>query len=169
MEEPNVALDVVYFIIKNIVTPIVVTLSTMYIVNKIEKSKRIKESFNYEFYDLYLKSHNGGAYNFTDLNMEDQKKFMDIINKNDKYVNGILLQLFYEFRVRTGNKDMYDERIINNIFNEITDIACSGIKHNMIITKRDAKKIKKRLLERQQDENIYYIKNIDENGFINTY
>lgn len=145
-----------------------VTLITMNIKDKVEKKKCLQKSFYYEFYDLYIKTHNGAAYNYTDLRQEDQNEFIDIINKNDKHVNGILLQLFYEFRVRKGNKDMYDDKLINKIFNEITDIVFAEVKHNLNISKSEAKKIRKRLIERQSYEDIYYIKDIDKNGFIET-
>lgn len=169
MEETNIVLEIAEFIIKSIVTPILVTLVTMHIKNKIEKKKCLQENFYHEFYDLYLQTYKGAAYNFTDLRQEEQNEFIEIIDKNDKRVNGLLLQLFYEFRVRTGNKEMYNEKIINNIFNEITDIVFGEIKHNIRIEKSEIRKLKKRLKERQQNEDIYYIKDINKKGFIETY
>ncbi|MBQ2916702.1 MAG: hypothetical protein IJE59_00745 [Clostridia bacterium] len=159
-------------ILESIACPIIVTLITLYITDLITKKSKLKNEFYISFYELHLKTHRGRAFDFSDLNEIEQEAYIDLIIKNEKIAKGLLLNLFYEFLVSIPFKD--EEKIIgektNKIFNEITDIVFDNMKIKSKITKKERKRFNKRIIDRtEESSNIFFIKNIDDDGNIHTY
>ena len=152
-----------------IIYPILVSIITLFITKKIEKSEKLKKEFFLEFCDLHLKVFRSKAYNFTDLDINDQNKFIDLIIKNKKYAKGILLELFQDFMMCISN---YDENCneINKIFNEIVDFTFNKVwKRENKISKIECWKYNKKLKKRTDEDNlIFYIKSIDKGNIVNT-
>lgn len=159
-------------LLESVICPIIVTLITILITYLIKKYSKLKNEFYLSFYQLYMKTHMGRACNFSDLNEVEQEAFIDLIIKNKKIAKGLLLYLFYEFLVSIpfGNEEKIIGEKTNRIFNEITDIVFDKIKIKSKITKRERRKFIKRTANRTEEcSNIFFIKNIDDDGNINTY
>lgn len=159
-------------ILSNICCPIIVTLITIYITHIVEKKNILKKQFYIRFYDLYMKTHRGRAYNFEDLEENEQIAFIDLITENQKNASGLLANLFYAFLVSLPfkNEDIVVTNETNKIFNEITEIALENVKTKEKITIRERRKFNKRAKSRNEnDREVFYIKSIDKKGNIQTY
>lgn len=159
-------------ILNGICCPIIVTLITIYITHIVEKKNILKKQFYIRFYDLYMKTHRGRAYNFGDLEEKEQIAFIDLITENQKNVRGLLANLFYVFLVSLPfkNEDTIEMNETNKIFNEITEIVLENIKTKDKITAIERRKFNKRAKTRNEnDREVFYIKSIDKKGNIKLY
>lgn len=152
-----------------IIYPIFVSIITLFINKRIEKFEKLKKEFFLEFYELYLKVFRSKAYNFTDLDVNDQNNFIDLIIKNEKYAKGILLELFQDFIMCISN---YAENgnELNKIFNEIINFTFNKVcKRENKISKIECWKYNKKLKKRTYEDNqIFYINAIEKGNIIHT-
>lgn len=156
-------------IILYLIYPIIVSIVTIFVNKKIESLEKLKKKFLLEFCELHSKIFRSRAYNFTDLDINDQNNFIDLIIKNEKYAKGILLELFRDFImcISTYDNNCND---VNKIFNEITFYVLNKIWHRKNkITKMESWTYNKKIKNRKDENNqIFYIKSIENGNIINT-
>lgn len=154
-------------IILYIIYPIVVSILMIFINKKIEKMGKLKKEFFLKFCELHLKIFRSNAYHFTDLKVEDQNEFINLIIVNEKYAKGILLELFRHF-IMSISAPTENDTEINRIFNEITDFVFDKIwkrenKISILESYQYNKKLKSRTAE---DKEIFYIESVRKNDII---
>lgn len=101
-----------------------------YAIYKIQKIKTREEnayfSFYYAFFVIWNSIHQGRAFNYYDLNQDEQKKISDFLFENELYADKELRDLIYELKCnQLNNFDDNDKTNIlyaNKAYNQIVDI-----------------------------------------------
>lgn len=173
----KITIQIVLFIFSNIICPIILTLITLHINKRMEKKKKLREEVYEKFFSLYMSTHHGRAYNFSDLENKVQKAFIKIMNESTQYVETVLANLFYEFIIRIPRKEeeqnisTLDVDKADKIFNEICDYIFIKFKHNWKISRKQIRKLNKYYKEREMYDlqDVFCIKEIGKRGEIIFY
>lgn len=97
------------------------------IVLKIElnkkREKEIWDNYYVRFHNIWDKIHQGCAYNFSDLDIDQQEEIIEFLIETDRYQDNKIRELVYELKTsRLNNFDSYSEVNIttcNNTYNAI--------------------------------------------------
>ena len=102
MPKIEICSNIVTMIISAILSFVVSWLTTQNKITRENKKERFEKFYN-KFYILRNKIHQGCAYNFTDLSINDQEKIMELLLETDCYQDLELFDLVYELQVNRLN------------------------------------------------------------------